>query len=214
MRLRSLRRSRPTEPARPGPRDVARHEARLDQLVAAGLDRHPSEVFAGVPDDFWLWANTDGRDAHPELAALLPGMPEAQVQQRWTGKTGYETQEEGFRIHRVLERRAAAVRDVAIYETRRAAALPPELLDALEAGRLSWITFTSSSTARNLAALLGEGYRERLANVKLASIGPITTATLRELGLEPHVQAETFNVEGLVAAILCSSNPASTAAGQ
>jgi uroporphyrinogen III methyltransferase/synthase len=37
--------------------------------------------------------------------------------------------------------------------------------------------------------------------VKLASIGPITTQTLRELGLEPHAQAETFNVDGLIRAI-------------
>jgi uroporphyrinogen III methyltransferase/synthase len=37
--------------------------------------------------------------------------------------------------------------------------------------------------------------------VKLASIGPITTATLRQLGLEPTVQADTFNLDGLLAAM-------------
>jgi uroporphyrinogen-III synthase len=40
--------------------------------------------------------------------------------------------------------------------------------------------------------------------VKLASIGPITTRTLKELGLEPTIQAETSNVDGLVAAIMSS----------
>jgi uroporphyrinogen III methyltransferase / synthase len=75
------------------------------------------------------------------------------------------------------------------------------LLDALEAKEVTWITFTSSSTARNMASLLGADYRQKLADVKIASIGPITTQTLRELGLEPTVQAETFNVEGLVEAI-------------
>jgi uroporphyrinogen III methyltransferase/synthase len=96
---------------------------------------------------------------------------------------------------------ASEVRDVAVYETRPAAQLPPPLPDALAAGELTWVTFTSSSTARNFAALLGPDYRDRLRGVKLASIGPVTTATLRELGLEPTVQAETFNVEGLVAAM-------------
>jgi SAM-dependent methyltransferase len=81
---------------------VARHRARLADLLADGADRHPSEIFAGVPDDFWLWANSTGRDEEASLRALLPGMPDEQVQRRWTGKTGYATQEEGFRIYRTL----------------------------------------------------------------------------------------------------------------
>jgi len=102
-----------------------------------------------------------------------------------------------------LERDAAAeVRDVPIYETKPVAALPEAVVDALTAGEVSWVTFTSSSTARNFVALVGEDYRARLANVKLASIGPITTATLKELGLQPTVQAERFDVEGLVEGIL------------
>ena len=100
---------------------------------------------------------------------------------------------------------AAEVDDVPVYETRPAAALPPPLLDALAAGEVTWATFTSSSTARNFAALLGPDYREKLAGVRVASIGPITTATLRELGLEPAIQADTFNVDGLVAAITAAA---------
>jgi uroporphyrinogen III methyltransferase/synthase len=64
------------------------------------------------------------------------------------------------------------------------------------------VTFTSSSTARNFVALLGDGYRDKLRGVRIASIGPITTVTIKELGLEPAVQAETFNVDGVVEAIL------------
>lgn len=96
---------------------------------------------------------------------------------------------------------AAEVRDVAVYETRPAAALPQPLLDALEAKEVGWVTFTSSSTARNFAALLGPDFLARLTGVKIASIGPVTTATLRDLGLEPTVQADTFNLDGLVAAM-------------
>jgi len=98
--------------------------------------------------------------------------------------------------------RAAEVRDVAIYQTQSAAALSPELLDALDEGVVDWITFTSSSTARNFVTLLGETRREKLRGVKLASIGPVTTATLHDLGLEPTVQAQTYVLEGLIAAMM------------
>jgi uroporphyrinogen III methyltransferase/synthase len=97
---------------------------------------------------------------------------------------------------------AAEVRDIPIYETRPAASLPPEVIALLEAREVQWITFTSSSTAKNFTALLGPAYRDTLSGIKFASIGPITTATLHDLGLKPTVQAETFNVDGLVAAMM------------
>jgi uroporphyrinogen III methyltransferase/synthase len=103
---------------------------------------------------------------------------------------------------------AAEVLDLPVYETRRVDALPPDLLDALDAGRVDWITFTSSSTARNLVDLLGPTYRERLKNVRLASIGPITTRTLTDLGLPPTVQAEESNLNGLVDAIAAAGGGA------
>jgi uroporphyrinogen III methyltransferase/synthase len=96
---------------------------------------------------------------------------------------------------------AAEVVDLPIYATKIVDALPPALLEALDAGEVHWITFTSSSTAKNFATLLGPDYRGRLKNVRIASIGPITTQTLKELGVEPTVQADQFNIEGLVSAI-------------
>jgi uroporphyrinogen III methyltransferase/synthase len=96
---------------------------------------------------------------------------------------------------------AAEVRDVAIYETKPASALPQKLLDALNEKSVHWITFASSSTAKNFVALLGSDERTKLKQVKIASIGPITTATLRDLGLEPTIQADIFNIDGLVQAI-------------
>ena len=88
-----------------------------------------------------------------------------------------------------------------VYETRVAEALPPALLEALDAGEVHWVTFTSSSTAKNFVSLLGPDYREKLRDVRLASIGPITTQTLKDLGLEPSVQAEQFNIDGLMDAL-------------
>jgi uroporphyrinogen III methyltransferase/synthase len=95
----------------------------------------------------------------------------------------------------------ADVKDVAVYHTRPAAALPAEVVEGLQNRRIDWITFTSSSTASNFAALLGPNYREKLAGVKLASIGPVTSFTLRELGLEPAAEAERYDIAGLTRAI-------------
>ena len=61
------------------------------------------------------------------------------------------------------------------------------------------ITFTSSSTVQNFAAVAGA---EALAGLKVASIGPVTTATARRLGIEVNVEARVFTVDGLVDAVL------------
>lgn len=99
---------------------------------------------------------------------------------------------------------AAQVHDVAVYESRAAKSLPPHLVEALANGQVNWVTFTSSSTARNFTALLGGDYKLKLAGVKLASIGPITTATMKELGLVPTVQADSFNIDGIVGSIVAA----------
>jgi uroporphyrinogen III methyltransferase/synthase len=110
---------------------------------------------------------------------------------------------------RLAQGGAAEVSDISVYHTRPATSLPPALLAALDAGELSWITFTSSSTARNLVALLTPAQRQKLAGIRLASIGPITTRTLQELGLTPTVQAETYNIPGLVKSMLLAVSEAS-----
>ena len=105
-------------------------------------------------------------------------------------------------VEKLLAAGAAEARDVAVYETQPASTLPAELTEALDAARVTWITFASGGTARHFTALLGDDYRRRLAGVKIASIGPITSAALRELGLHPTVQAETFDIDGLVSAMV------------
>jgi len=96
--------------------------------------------------------------------------------------------------------KAADVRDISVYESRPAKSLPQNVLDALQAGQITWITFASSSSAKNLAELLGP-HRDLLKTVRLASIGPITTKTITDLGLTPTVQAVEHDIPGLVTAI-------------
>ena len=64
------------------------------------------------------------------------------------------------------------------------------------------ITFTSSSTAHNLLALLDAAGLPLPPNILRASIGPITSQTLRELGFPPHFEANEPSVPSLVAAII------------
>lgn len=73
------------------------------------------------------------------------------------------------------------------------------------------ITFTSSSTVRNFVALLGNNIwrglpRPRKASsiegIRLASIGPVTSSTLRELGLPVDIEAKQYTIPGLIEAIV------------
>lgn len=96
---------------------------------------------------------------------------------------------------------AAEVRDVSVYESKPSPSLPPILIEALNEKQVQWITFTSSATATNFVNLLGKDYAKQLAGVNLASIGPITTATIKALGLEPTVEAPASRIDALVEAI-------------
>jgi uroporphyrinogen III methyltransferase/synthase len=99
-----------------------------------------------------------------------------------------------------LARRGATVDVVEAYRTvvpDSARAAAAEIFSAPR--KPDWITFTSSSTVRNLAAVAGA---DALAGVKTASIGPVTSATARECGIEVTVEASVFTVDGLVDAIL------------
>jgi len=73
------------------------------------------------------------------------------------------------------------------------------------------ITFTSSSTVRNFVALLGKSMwhgraRPRKASliddIRLASIGPVTSSTLRKLGLPVDIEAKEYTIPGLIEAIV------------
>jgi uroporphyrinogen III methyltransferase/synthase len=114
---------------------------------------------------------------------------------------------------RVLIARAAVARDVLPIELRERGAtvdvveayrtVPPAGL-AERAARIlrdqpDWITFTSSSTVENLVAAVGA---EAIRGVKTASIGPVTSATLRKNNIATAVQASEFTVAGLVHALL------------
>ena len=65
------------------------------------------------------------------------------------------------------------------------------------------ITFTSSSSVRNFVALLGK--KAKLDGIKLASIGPVTSATLRELGFPVQIEASEYTIPGLIRSIVAKA---------
>jgi uroporphyrinogen-III synthase len=70
------------------------------------------------------------------------------------------------------------------------------------------ITFTSSSSVRNFIELMAErehGRPRHTAGVKFASIGPVTSSTLRELGLPVDIEAREYTIPGLIGAIVRST---------
>lgn len=100
-----------------------------------------------------------------------------------------------------LRARGAEVDVLAVYETL-AEPLPARTLQAVR--EADYITFTSSSSVRFFLQAAG-GNAGLTASTRIVSIGPVTSDTLREHGLEPHVQADPFDVEGMIAALLADA---------
>ena len=73
-----------------------------------------------------------------------------------------------------------------------------EVKQALSAGKIDWTTVTSSAIARSLVQMFGD----ELRRTKLVSISPVTSATLREQGYAPAVEASEYTMRGVVEAIL------------
>ena len=102
-------------------------------------------------------------------------------------------------IPEALADRGAKVDVVPLYETVRE---PPDSRAVESARDADYITFTSSSTVRNLTEALGDRFPR---SARVISIGPVTTETARELGLEVAVEAERHDIEGLVEALLADA---------
>jgi uroporphyrinogen III methyltransferase/synthase len=98
-----------------------------------------------------------------------------------------------------LRERGGEVDVVALYETVREA--PDD--DAVAAAQdADYVTFTSSSTVTNLTVALGDRFP---AKARIVSIGPITSETVREAGLEVAVEADRHDVDGLLTALLADA---------
>ncbi len=100
-----------------------------------------------------------------------------------------------------LAARGAEVDVLEVYETVPEAPAPGVIERALTA---DYITFTSSSTVRFFLGAAG-GAGAIAPSSRLVSIGPVTSEALREHGLEPHLEAERHDVEGIIEALLADA---------
>ncbi len=99
--------------------------------------------------------------------------------------------------------RVAEVEQVAVYRNADAEALPSDVLRRIEDGSVDWITVTSSAIADRLHGLLTDTARGRVGReVRLASLSPVTSATVARLGWTVAAEAEVYTWDGLVGAIV------------
>ncbi len=97
-----------------------------------------------------------------------------------------------------LERAGAHVDQIVVYGSADVEEPDPSMVAALSSGEIDWVTVTSSAIARSLVRLYGDALRK----ARLASIGPLTATTLRELGYEEAAEASPHTTAGLIDAIV------------
>lgn len=110
-----------------------------------------------------------------------------------------------------LEKRGAEVHVAPAYETVLPEASEAAASQVFDGSRKpDWVTFTSSSAAANFAKLVAA---DRLEGVRIASIGPITSATIRDHAMRVDVEAREYTTNGLVEALIEEATKASPASG-
>jgi uroporphyrinogen III methyltransferase / synthase len=174
----------------------------FDRLGAAGLDAralHGARVAAIGPGTARALAERGIRaDVVPERF-VAEGLVEALADLPVSRALVARASEARDVLPDALRKRGAEVDVLALYET-----VAEPLTDAQRraVARADYVTFTSSSTVRFFfehgADALGESTR-------LASIGPVTSQTLRELGHEPALEAERHDIDGLIDAIVADA---------
>jgi uroporphyrinogen-III synthase len=165
--------------------------------------------------------------AHLQVAAIGPatqreiennGLEVAVTPDRYVAEAVVEALRGKTQAKRVLLVRAKVARDVLPTELRKSGA-KVDVAEAYEThvpkgakaklnrlfsndtSRPDIVTFTSSSTATNFLALLEKDHWHGLREIWLASIGPVTSDTLRQAGFKPNIEALEYTMEGLTLAI-------------
>jgi uroporphyrinogen III methyltransferase/synthase len=99
--------------------------------------------------------------------------------------------------------RVAHVEQVPVYRNADAGSLPTAVIDRIAAGSVDWITLTSPAIADRLHSLLPEAAHARVGReVRLASLSPVTSATIARLGWPVAVEANEYTWDGLVSALV------------
>ena len=175
----------------------------FDRLAAAGLD---ARALAGARVAAIGPGTASALRSHGVIADVVP--------ERFVAE-GLVDALAGVQVRRALVARAAEARDVlvdalrergaevdvvALYETVASPLTEAQLAAVADA---DYVTFTSSSTVRFFLESAGE-VAGRL-RARIVSIGPVTSGTLREHGLEPDIEATRHDIDGLVEALVADA---------
>ncbi len=202
----------PSDPERL--RRAAADSARYDWIVftsANGVEAFAREL-SGNPSE--LSARVAAVGAATRAAAERNGFRVSVTPERYVAESLVEALgSEDLNGLRILIPSAAVTRDAIAPELRKRGAQ----VDIVEAYRNvlpadaealareifqepypDWVLFASSSAVDNLVKLVGV---EALRHTKIASIGPVTSDTIRKHGLEPSAEADPHTVQGLVSAV-------------
>jgi uroporphyrinogen III methyltransferase/synthase len=95
---------------------------------------------------------------------------------------------------------SAQVEQIAVYSQVDADLAGSEALNQVRRGEMDYVTLTSSNIARSFIQALDEMSRERIATgqVQVVSISPVTSQTVRELGLPVAAEATEYTTKGLI----------------
>ena len=113
-----------------------------------------------------------------------------------------------------LTQQGAEVVEVPAYESRCPDAIAPEISEALQRHKIDVITFASSKTVQNFWNLTQFLGKDVLDNVCIASIGPQTSETCRQLLGRLDLEAEEYTLEGLTEAIIARELAQKTVRGR
>jgi uroporphyrinogen III methyltransferase/synthase len=108
-----------------------------------------------------------------------------------------------FLVDRIGE--ICEVKEIHTYETVVDPTRKEEVLDVLNQGETDYITFASSSTVRNFVEIIGKENLDKLENIKVISIGPVTTQTAKELNLNVYKEADVATIDGMISTIVKDS---------
>ncbi|MGL4796667.1 MAG: uroporphyrinogen-III C-methyltransferase [Paraclostridium sp.] len=93
------------------------------------------------------------------------------------------------------------VKEVHTYNTVIEEESKDEIIELLDSKNVDYITFTSSSTVSNFIKIIGSENIEKLDNSKIISIGPITSKTARELGLDIYKEPTNYTIDSIIECI-------------
>ncbi len=142
-----------------------------------------------------------GQDAEHLLQSLSPYLKKGRPLLLPQAADARRTLAEG------LAAAGADVTAVTAYDKRLPPVAPHRAAELFSSNPIGWVTFTSGRIAEHFASLFGKDWERRRSELQAASIGRVTTAALRRLGVEPAAEAEMPSDAALVGAVVRAIAP-------